>query len=152
LWVRPDPSLTQQHETRLEGLPRINTLPYYENPSITSVKSFITLAPKLLLEVLAKVGGDVRNERVERRHESSVKREKVLTVAMDREERPVRTFEKCVTIIDIYVKGFFFFLFLLWPFTVLMKQTRHAVCAIKQSIFIMVPINLEDRFVSTKDI
>jgi hypothetical protein len=28
-----------------------------------------------------------------------------------------------------------FFLFLLWPFTVLMKQTRQAVCTIKQSIF-----------------
>ncbi len=29
-----------------------------------------------------------------------------------------------------------FFLFLLWPFTVLMKQTRQAVCAIKQSMFL----------------
>jgi hypothetical protein len=29
-----------------------------------------------------------------------------------------------------------FFLFLLQPFTVLMKQTRQAVCAIKQSIFL----------------
>jgi hypothetical protein len=29
-----------------------------------------------------------------------------------------------------------FFLFLLWPFTVLMKQTRQAVRAIKQSIFL----------------
>jgi len=30
----------------------------------------------------------------------------------------------------------FFFLFLLWPFTVLIKQTRQAVRAIKQSIFL----------------
>jgi hypothetical protein len=29
-----------------------------------------------------------------------------------------------------------FFLFLLWPLTVLMKQTRQAVCAIKQSIYL----------------
>ncbi len=29
-----------------------------------------------------------------------------------------------------------FFLFLVQPFTVLMKQTRQAVCAVKQSIFL----------------
>jgi len=35
------------------------------------------------------------------------------------------------------VSFFFSFLFLLlWPLTVLMKQTRQAVCAIKQSIFL----------------
>ncbi len=31
-----------------------------------------------------------------------------------------------------------FFLFLLWPFTVLMKKTRQVVCTIKQSIFLNV--------------
>jgi hypothetical protein len=29
-----------------------------------------------------------------------------------------------------------FFLILMWPFTVLMKQTRQGVCAIKHSIFL----------------
>jgi hypothetical protein len=33
-------------------------------------------------------------------------------------------------------------LFLLWLFTVLMKQTRQAVCAIKQSIFLDVYENV----------
>jgi hypothetical protein len=32
--------------------------------------------------------------------------------------------------------SFLFFFFLQWPFTVLIRQTRQAVCVIKQSIFL----------------
>ncbi len=40
-----------------------------------------------------------------------------------------------LTLLVQLIIGFFSF-FLLQPFTVLMKQTRQAVCAIKQSIFL----------------
>ncbi len=33
-------------------------------------------------------------------------------------------------------QGFFFLSFLVWPLTVLIKQTRQAGCTIKQSIFL----------------
>jgi hypothetical protein len=38
-----------------------------------------------------------------------------------------------------------FFLFLLWPFTVVMKQTRQAVHVIKQSIFLDVYVQCHDK-------
>jgi len=37
-----------------------------------------------------------------------------------------------------------FFLFLLWPFTAIMKQARQAVRAIKQSIFLDVYVDIQE--------
>jgi hypothetical protein len=45
------------------------------------------------------------------------------------------SFVMCPLLVQLII-GFFFLFFLLRPFTVLMKQTRQAVRAIKQSIFL----------------
>jgi hypothetical protein len=44
------------------------------------------------------------------------------------------SFVMCLLLV-LLVKGFFS-IFLLWPFTVLMKQTSQVICAVKQSIFL----------------
>jgi hypothetical protein len=46
------------------------------------------LPAELLLQVLAKLGGNVRDQRVEGGHESSVKRQQILAVAVDGKKRP----------------------------------------------------------------
>ena len=56
--------------------------------SVAYLVLFPDLPPELLLEVLAEVGGDVRNEWVEGGHEPGVEREEVLAVAVDREQGP----------------------------------------------------------------
>ncbi len=57
-----------------------------------------------------------------------------LTIDIERKKIDCLRFVMCL----LLAPGFqgFFFLFLMWPLTVLMKQTRQAVCAIKQSIYL----------------
>jgi hypothetical protein len=63
-------------------------------------------------------------------------------------ERKIKLLKVCyVPTTSATFLAFFFFFFLLWPLTVLMKQTRQAVCAIKQSILLrclcVVPTKLQ---------
>ncbi len=56
------------------------------------------------------------------------------TVDIERQKLDCLSFVMCPLLVQLIIG--FFFLFLLWPFTVLIKQTRQAVRTIKQSIFL----------------
>jgi hypothetical protein len=61
----------------------------------------------------------------------------ILSIDIKRQKIDCLRFVMC-PLLEAGFQGFFFLFFLMRPLTALKKQTRQAVCAIKQSIYLVV--------------